>query len=57
MRIGRQYPDRSHFTIGQIGWETVADYSLDWSAQHAKARSVATYADVPLRSADPEMRA
>jgi len=53
----KEYPDRPHFTIGQSGWEAVADYALDWSAQHAKARSMATYADVPLRSADPEMRA
>jgi alpha-beta hydrolase superfamily lysophospholipase len=31
----KEYPDRSHFTIGQKGWEEVADYALDWAAQHA----------------------
>ena len=53
----KEYPDRPHFTIGQAGWEAVADYALDWSVQHAKARSTVTYADVPLRSPDPELRA
>ncbi|HEY8794178.1 MAG TPA: alpha/beta fold hydrolase [Gemmatimonadaceae bacterium] len=53
----KEYPDRSHFTIGQAGWEAVADYALDWSSQHAKAQRTATYADVPIRTADPEMRA
>jgi pimeloyl-ACP methyl ester carboxylesterase len=53
----KEFPDRPHFTIGQAGWEAVADYALDWSAQHAKARSMPTYADVPLRTADPELRA
>ena len=31
----REYPDRVHFTIGQDGWEEVADYSLDWALAHA----------------------
>ncbi|MEV5692635.1 alpha/beta hydrolase [Micromonospora globbae] len=30
------FPGRSHFTVGQDGWEEVADYALDW-AQHAAA--------------------
>ena len=25
------FPGRSHFTIGQDGWEEVADYALDWA--------------------------
>ena len=53
----KEYPDRPHFTIGQAGWEAVADFALDWSVQHAKVRSTAAYADVPLRSPDPELRA
>jgi alpha-beta hydrolase superfamily lysophospholipase len=32
----REFPGRSHFTIGQPGWEEVADYALDWAAQHAR---------------------
>ena len=27
----RQFPGRSHFTVGQPGWEEVADYALDWA--------------------------
>jgi alpha-beta hydrolase superfamily lysophospholipase len=33
----REFPGRSHFTIGQDGWEEVADYALDWAAEHAVA--------------------
>lgn len=31
----REYPDRTHWTVGQDGWEEVADYALDWAVQHA----------------------
>ena len=34
----REFPGRSHFTIGQEGWEELADYALDWAVKHA-ARS------------------
>lgn len=27
----REFPGRSHFTVGQDGWEEVADYALDWA--------------------------
>jgi alpha-beta hydrolase superfamily lysophospholipase len=27
----REFPDRSHFTVGQPGWEEVADYALAWA--------------------------
>lgn len=30
----QEYPDRSHWTIGQDGWEEVADYGLDWALRH-----------------------
>jgi pimeloyl-ACP methyl ester carboxylesterase len=33
----REYPERTHWTIGQAGWEDVADYALEWSLQHAVA--------------------
>lgn len=36
-----EYPDRSHYTLGQAGWEEVADYALSWSTQHARKESVA----------------
>ena len=31
----KEFPGRSHFTIGQEGWEEVADYALDWALAHA----------------------
>jgi pimeloyl-ACP methyl ester carboxylesterase len=30
----REFPGRSHYTLGQDGWEDVADYALDWATQH-----------------------
>jgi alpha-beta hydrolase superfamily lysophospholipase len=33
----KEFPDRSHFTVGQDGWEDVADYALDWALEHATA--------------------
>ena len=27
----REFPGRSHFTVGQPGWEEVADYALSWA--------------------------
>jgi alpha-beta hydrolase superfamily lysophospholipase len=31
----KEFPGRSHFIIGQEGWEEVADYALRWSVEHA----------------------
>lgn len=33
----KEFPGRSHFTVGQEGWEEVADYALDWAIEHARA--------------------
>lgn len=30
----REFPGRTHFIIGQDGWEEVADHALDWAARH-----------------------
>jgi alpha-beta hydrolase superfamily lysophospholipase len=27
----KEYPERTHWTIGQPGWEEVADFALDWA--------------------------
>ena len=27
----KEFPDRSHWTCGQDGWEKVADFGLDWA--------------------------
>ena len=33
----KEFPGRSHFTVGQEGWEEVADYALNWAVDHAMA--------------------
>src|SRR4051812_24677785 len=30
----KEFPGRSHFTVGQEGWEEVADYALNWANEH-----------------------
>jgi alpha-beta hydrolase superfamily lysophospholipase len=37
----KEYPGRSHYTLGQEGWEEVADYALDWAIKHATAHPAA----------------
>jgi pimeloyl-ACP methyl ester carboxylesterase len=32
----KEFPGRSHYTVGEDGWEEVADYALDWAVEHAK---------------------
>jgi alpha-beta hydrolase superfamily lysophospholipase len=31
----KEFPGRSHYTLGQAGWEDVADYALEWATKHA----------------------
>lgn len=31
----KEYPDRTHYVLGQDGWESVADFSLDWAVRHS----------------------
>ena len=31
------FPGRSHYTVGQDGWEEVADYALGWATEYAAA--------------------
>jgi hypothetical protein len=31
-----EFPDRSHFTGVEPGWEQVADYALAWATSHAR---------------------
>jgi pimeloyl-ACP methyl ester carboxylesterase len=33
----KEFPGRSHFILGQDGWQDVADYALDWAVEHAAA--------------------
>ena len=32
----KEFPGRTHFIIGQDGWEEVADYALAWATAHAQ---------------------
>lgn len=31
----KEFPGRSHYTLGEDGWEDVADYALDWAVEAA----------------------
>jgi pimeloyl-ACP methyl ester carboxylesterase len=31
----KEFPGRSHYTLGQAGWEEVADYALRWATEKA----------------------
>ena len=33
----KEFPERSHSTLGEPGWEAVADYALAWASEHAAA--------------------
>ena len=33
-----EFPLRSHFTLGEEGWEQVADYALTWAIENAVVR-------------------
>jgi hypothetical protein len=32
----KEFPGRSDYTVGQDGWEEVADYALEWAEENAK---------------------
>jgi pimeloyl-ACP methyl ester carboxylesterase len=34
----QEFPGRSHFIIGQDGWQEVADYALNWAEEHIPTR-------------------
>lgn len=36
MTAYHEIPGRSHFTVGQDGWEAVADYALRWATENAR---------------------
>lgn len=35
----KEFPGRPHYTMGQPGWEEVADYALNWAVEAAKPRA------------------
>ena len=32
----REFPNRTHYTVGQEGWEEVADFALQWATRNAR---------------------
>lgn len=38
----RVFPDRSHYILGEPGWEEVADYALAWALENGSAHHGAT---------------
>ena len=38
----KEFEGRSHFTVGQPGWEEVADYALDWCNEHPGRAELST---------------
>lgn len=35
----KEFPERTHYTLGQKGWEEVADYTLHWACEHGSDSS------------------
>lgn len=60
----REFPNRTHHTVGQKGWEEVADMAIQWATEHARGQ--VTLDDVKAafvpdhsypRASNPEIRA
>ena len=34
----REFPNRTHHTVGQKGWQEVADHAIQWAAKHARGQ-------------------
>ncbi len=58
----REFPNRTHNTVGQKGWEEVADFAVQWANEHARGQTLddVTAAFVPERPfnapSNPEIR-
>ena len=50
----KEFPGRSHYTLGQDGWEEVADYALDWAEANART-DAAPQIDPAPTSATPAL--
>jgi len=59
----REFPNRTHHTVGQKGWEEVADFAVQWAKDHTRGQTLddVTAAFVPERPfnapGSPELRA
>jgi pimeloyl-ACP methyl ester carboxylesterase len=38
----KEYPERTHYTLGQTGWQEVADYVIGWAEAHGNERLMTT---------------
>ena len=50
----REFPGRTHHTVGQAGWEQVADFALDWALENSHYQITAdevqaAFAPTPMR--------
>jgi pimeloyl-ACP methyl ester carboxylesterase len=36
----REFPNRTHNTVGQKGWEEVADFAIEWAMTHVPAQTL-----------------
>jgi len=48
----REFPNRTHFIVGEPGWEEVADFALQWSEKNAQAQVPFTDVEAAF---DPDM--
>jgi len=46
-----EYPAKSHFIVGEPGWEEVADRAIDWALAHATAPRAARAEEAPSAAA------
>ncbi len=60
----REFPNRTHNTVGKKGWEEVADFAVQWANEHVRGQVTlddVTAAFVPERPLNaprsPEIRA
>ena len=60
----REFPNRTHHTVGQKGWEEVADFALQWANENARGQvsladvNAAFAPDITFTGAtNPELRA
>jgi pimeloyl-ACP methyl ester carboxylesterase len=37
----REFPNRTHHTVGQKGWEEVADHAIQWATMHTRPQTLA----------------
>ena len=37
----REFPVRTHHTVGQNGWEEVADHAIQWATMHSRKQTLA----------------